>query len=148
MTTKQQDDMARALTRAYASGLDITGQGRMRNGNRFFTIPSATDPSRSHLVVVQADRLHCDCPAGQNGTICQHRALAHEYLVMEAAKRAELASQAEDVRLALAESAAEDALHAAAKVLEATINAPIAKGRGQRNGPRLKTDTKAFSIFK
>jgi len=143
MTSKQQDDMARALARAYSAGLDIVGQGRMRNGNRFFVIPSATEPARMHVVTSDGSRLHCDCTGGQFDHICQHRALAHEYLSHEAAKRA---AQAEEVKLALAESEAEQALHEAARVLETAIDAPAR--RGQRNGPKVRDDVKAFSIYR
>lgn len=136
MTSQQHAEMQRALDRAYAAGLDITGQGRLRNGNRFFVVPSATDPSRSHIVTSDGTRLHCDCTAGAFDKICQHRALAHEYLVHESAKRA---ADDEQVQLALRESAAEEALHTAARDLETKLNAL---------GPKPHTSTRAFSCFK
>src|SRR5258707_8433766 len=142
MTVKQQDEMTRALDRAYAAGLDITGQGRMRNTNRFFTIPSASEPGRTHIVVSDGTRLHCDCTAGQHEQICQHRALAHEYLVHEAAKRG---AQAEAGALALKESEAEETLHTASRTLEAAIDT---HARGKGVGPKLNTDTRAFSVFR
>jgi len=136
MTSKRQSELQRALDRAYAAGLDITGQGRMRNGNRFFLVPSATEPGRTHIVTSDTQHLHCDCEAGVHERICTHRALAHEYLVHEAAKRA---AQAEEVQLALAESAAEDSLHTAAKTLSAHLDSL---------GPKPHSSTRAFSCFK
>jgi hypothetical protein len=147
MTTKQQDEMTRALARAYSAGIDISGQGRQRGGSRFFTIPSASEPGRTHIVVSDGTRLHCDCSAGVHDRICMHRALTHEYLTHEAATKA---TQAEQVEAALRECALEDEMHSAARTLEATIDAQTAATpkRGQRLGPRLKTDVKAFSIFR
>jgi hypothetical protein len=36
-----------------------------------------------HVVKVLAGRLVCDCPAGQYGTICCHRAAVHQALVAQ-----------------------------------------------------------------
>jgi len=120
MTTKQQDQLSRALDRAYAAGLDIIGQGRMRNGNRFFLVPSVSEPGTTHVVVSDDQHLHCDCHAGAHDLICQHRALAHEYLTHEAAKRA---AQAAEVQ----------------RALDTTLAAL---------GPKPHTSTRAFSCFK
>src|SRR5258706_15376871 len=136
MTTKQQTELDRALARAQSASLQITGQGHLLNGQRFFIVPSSTEPARSHIIVSDEHHLHCDCPAGQYDHICQHRALVHLFLVAEAAKKAADDTQ---VRAALAAEAAE------AKSL---VQTPTTPKRGQRMGPKLRTDTRAFSIFR
>jgi hypothetical protein len=93
MTTQETQKIAyeRALARAHRVGLEITGQGRMRTtGDRFLLVSSATEPGRSHVVVIEGSRLHCDCQASNFGRMCQHRALAHEYPVPESEQRRQL----------------------------------------------------------
>ena len=136
MTSQQQAALDRALARASEAGLHITGQGHLLNGQRFFLIPSATDPARSHIIVSDETRLHCDCTAGQYDHICQHRAIVHLFLRDEHARKA---ADGAAVAQALAAEAAE------AKSLAQT---PTTPKRGQRMGPKLRTDTRAFSIFR
>jgi hypothetical protein len=138
MTTKQQSELDRALARASAADLHITGQGHLLNGQRFFLIPSATDSARSHIIVSDETRLHCDCEAGQRDHVCMHRAIVHLFLRDERTRKA--ANDAAVVQ-ALAASDAE----AAERHL---TPAPKPTTRGQRNGPKLRTDTRAFSIFR
>ena len=135
MTTKQQTELDRALARAQSASLQITGQGHLLNGQRFFIVPSSSDPARSHVIVSDEKHLHCDCTAGQYEHICQHRALVHLFLVAEAAKKAADDAQ---VRAALAAEAAEAKSLASAKRTT----------RPARLGPKLRTDTRAFSIFR
>ena len=135
MTTKQQTELDRALARASAADLHITGQGHLLNGQRFFIVPSSSDPARSHVIVSDEKHLHCDCTAGQYEHICQHRALVHLFLVAERDTR--VANDAA-VAQALAEEAAEAQSLASAKRTT----------RPARLGPKLRTDTRAFSIFR
>ncbi len=149
MASKQQaSDLARALARAQASGLTVIGQGHMQATNqRFFLVPSASEPgARTHIVTSDERHLHCDCAGSLYGqSICQHRAITHQFLCDERARKE---ASNEEVQRALAESEAEQALHEAARVLEATLNAQAPKARGQRLGPRLRNDQRAFSVFK
>ena len=135
MTTKQQAELDRALARANAADLHITGQGHLLNGQRFFLIPSATDPARSHVIVSDESHLHCDCEAGQRDHVCMHRAIVHLFLRDERTRK-----HADDaaVHVALAEEAAEAKSLASAKRTT----------RPARLGPRLRTDTRAFSMFR
>jgi hypothetical protein len=92
MTDKQQAQLERAREIAQRDGLVVVGAGRTKTGERVYAVPSRSEPSRWHLVVVdpREGRLVCDCPAGQHGRICAHRAAARERLVADlAAERAE-----------------------------------------------------------
>jgi hypothetical protein len=91
-TPQQQSSYERALARAHSVGLEITGQGRMRStGYRFLVVPSTSEPGRFHLVTIVGAHLHCSCQAGQHDKLCQHRTLAHEFLVKESEQRQALA---------------------------------------------------------
>lgn len=83
MTTQQRTREAyeRALDRAHRNGLAVVGDGHWRQGGaRFLVVGSASEPSRFHLVTLYPGRLVCDCPAR---ALCQHRALARDYLERE-----------------------------------------------------------------
>ena len=84
MTQTQAEALARALHRAHARGLAVTGKGsRKSDGATVYTVTSSSDPARWHLVAVMGVRLSCDCQAGRRGLICQHRALVHERIEAE-----------------------------------------------------------------
>lgn len=84
MTQTQAEALARALHRAHARGLAVTGKGsRKSDGATVYTVTSSSDPARWHLVAVMGSRLVCDCQAGRRGLVCQHRALVHERILAE-----------------------------------------------------------------
>ncbi len=81
MTQTQRAELDRALARAARDGIQVTGQGtRKSDGARIFTVSSASQPGRWYLVVIEAGRLHCDCPAQ---SYCKHRAAVHARLIAE-----------------------------------------------------------------
>jgi hypothetical protein len=96
MTQTQVDELARALERAHARGVVITGTGtRKSDGARIIAVTSSRTPARWHLVAVVGNRLCCDCEAAKYGRICVHRAVAHERLVAERADREAQAASAQ-----------------------------------------------------
>lgn len=75
MTTQQRAQAERAYARAQAQGVHIIGSGtRKADGKRVFAVSSSKDETRAYVVVVLGDQLVCDCPAGQGGKYCKHRA--------------------------------------------------------------------------
>jgi hypothetical protein len=86
MTQPQAEAIARALHRAHARGLLVTGKGsRKSDGALVYAVTSSSQPGRWHLVAVMGSRLACDCQAGKRGLVCQHRALVHERILAERA---------------------------------------------------------------
>ncbi len=99
VSEQQQEALERALRRARANGLSIVGEGHWRQGGaRFLVVGSASEEGRFHLVTILAGRLVCDCPSR---ALCQHRALAHEALVEEAARRQDQPVDMYDSELAM-----------------------------------------------
>jgi hypothetical protein len=81
---RRVEAFARALHRAHARGLLVTGKGsRKRDGAPVYTVTSSSQPGRWHLVAVVGARLQCDCQAGRRGLVCQHRAVVHERIASE-----------------------------------------------------------------
>jgi hypothetical protein len=80
MTTQQTN----ATERAIAEHITIAAYGRIKaTGARFFLVNSSHHDTQ-YTVLVHPDRLECNCPAGQHGRICKHRACVHAALVAEA----------------------------------------------------------------
>jgi uncharacterized Zn finger protein len=77
--------------------------------------------------------LTCDCTAAQQGHYCAHRAAVRARLEIEA-----------QVRRDTRERDVEQQLHAAARELEARIDAHAAWNRS----PKPRDDTRVFSVFK
>lgn len=81
MTQTQRAALDAALARAERDGIAVVGQGtRKSDGARVFAVSSASQPGRWYLVVIEAGRLHCDCPAR---SYCKHRAAVHARLIAE-----------------------------------------------------------------
>jgi hypothetical protein len=137
----QKMSYERALARAHSAGLEITGQGHMRTtGDRFLLIPSATEPGRSHVVVVEGARLHCNCQAGSFGRMCQHRALAHEYLVHESEQKRALGAQ----RAHMEQEERAEARRRSPDGCEPSTHG----GQNTRHAPKLVDDSKAVSMLR
>jgi hypothetical protein len=82
MTTQQTQ--VSATERALAEHITIAAAGRIKStGAKFFLVNSSHHDSQ-YTVLVHADRLACNCPAGQHGRVCKHRAAVHAALVAEA----------------------------------------------------------------
>ncbi len=76
----------KALARAHQAGLVVAARVgyNKETGERVLGVTSASEGENSlHLVTVKDLILTCDCKAAQFGRYCQHRAVAHEYLVAE-----------------------------------------------------------------
>ncbi len=76
----------RALERAHRAGLVVAARvgHNKETGERVLGVTSASEGENSlHLVTVKDLILTCDCKAAQFGRYCQHRAVAHEFLVAE-----------------------------------------------------------------
>jgi hypothetical protein len=85
----------RACERATLAQLDVVGQGHMRDGRRFFLVPSSADetqPARVHVVTLQRSRHpHCDC----DRPVCDHVGAVLMALVAEASERQRFAELVE-----------------------------------------------------
>lgn len=97
MNQRQASELDKAIAKCGELGIEPSGQGHMKHGSqRFFLVPSQSDPSRSHVVIVDRSRLICDCLGALYGHVCVHRASVHAFLVVEASKaesRAERVTQ-------------------------------------------------------
>ena len=101
MTQTQRAALDAALARAERDGIRVMGQGtRKSDGARVFAVSSASQPGRWHLVVIEAGRLHCDCPAR---SYCKHRAVVHARLSAEHEASQREAERQHAKRLAAAE---------------------------------------------
>lgn len=88
MTTQQAQTIDRAYQRAIDHKLSITVSGKLPvTGQRFFGVPSFSEPGKMHWVTIYGGRLVCDCLASNSGTYCIHKALAHQALREEAASK-------------------------------------------------------------
>lgn len=88
MTQMQKNELDKAITRAQAYGIVITGHGRRKSDSaRIFCTTSRGNNNHWHIVALVGGRLVCDCAASQYGRICVHRAVVHLELVAEAARR-------------------------------------------------------------
>ncbi len=107
-----QRSVERACERARQTGLWVVGHGHRRiDGAEVFAVPSMRHPETQWWLVAVVDgRLACDCPAGRQGRMCQHRGAVHAFL--------------------------------AAGLLAAR------SARQTASSPRLRTDTRPFSIWK
>jgi hypothetical protein len=133
MTITQRSELDRAIERAMAAGLEIIGRGHLKASNeRVFLVPSQSQPTRAHLVVLHGHRLVCDCAAR---VLCVHKAVVHMALIVEAAERE--AHAAEITRQLELEN------HDAAESEQAAE-----RTSRRHHEPRLATDTRAFSVFK
>ncbi|HEV2459389.1 MAG TPA: hypothetical protein VGS80_13595 [Ktedonobacterales bacterium] len=73
-----------ATERALAEHITIAAWGRIKaTGAKFFLVNSSQHDSQ-YTVLVHQDSLECNCPAGQHGRVCRHRACVHAALVAEA----------------------------------------------------------------
>lgn len=78
-----------ALNRAEQTGCRIVGKGTVKaTGLTFYGVQSGAN---MYHVVVRADRMVCDCAAGQQGIVCKHRCLVHAAMVTRAATVAQKA---------------------------------------------------------
>jgi hypothetical protein len=81
--TTQQTQMS-ATERALAEHITIAALGTIKaTGAKFFLVNSSHHDSQ-YTVLVHQHSLECNCPAGQRGRICKHRACVHQALVAEA----------------------------------------------------------------
>jgi uncharacterized Zn finger protein len=80
--TTQQTQMS-ATERALAEHITIAALGTIKaTGAKFFLVNGSH--GGQYTVLVHADRLACNCLAGQHGRVCKHRAAVHAALVAEA----------------------------------------------------------------
>jgi hypothetical protein len=98
-TATRRDELSaveRACERATLAQLDVVGQGRMRDGRRFFLVPIASDETIAHgrLRIVEMHhgrRLRCDC----GKRVCDHVGAVLMALVAEASERRRFAELVE-----------------------------------------------------
>jgi len=129
MTTKQRELYERMLATAKRDLLEVVAHGTVRaTGAPVYCVPSRSQPGVWHLVTVTDLHLTCSCEAGKHGRYCCHRALVRSRIELEA-------QVAADRR----EREIERAFHAAARALNVKLDAL---------GPKPRTDTREFSVFK
>ena len=85
---EQNEQYERALERAHAKGIQVLAEG-----TAWWAVSSSEDPDgiAGHYTVrlsSDARQLTCNCPAGQHGIYCSHRALIHERLAAQQAGKA------------------------------------------------------------
>lgn len=98
MTRNEQTALDKAIERAGRQSVKVLASGRIKStGQRFWLVSSQSHPERPHIVFLHADthRLSCDCPAGEHGRVCVHRASVHMHLTVQAARIAALDAQVE-----------------------------------------------------
>jgi hypothetical protein len=132
MNSRQAQQYARGLAIAQRDALEVRGHGvRKSDGAAVYCVPSRSQQNVWHVVVVHELELTCDCAAAKHGRYCAHRAAVRARLVLEGQVR-------QDAR----ERAVEQAFHAAARALNVKLEATPALG------PKPRTDTRVFSIYK
>ena len=134
MNTRQQQQYARGLEIAKRDALTVVGHGtRKSDGAAIYCVPSRSQAGVWHVVVVSGLDLQCDCLAAQHGKYCCHRAATRARILLEGQLRRE-AQEREIERL----------LHAAARELEARIDARAALN----HSPKPRDDARVFSLYK
>lgn len=91
--TDRRAQLERAVDRATMIGLEPTGAGRLRDGAKFWLVPSQTESGKLYVVTLRGNQLACNCPAC---VVCTHIASVVMELVGRAARRAEWAAEVED----------------------------------------------------
>src|SRR5258707_2888778 len=134
MNSRQAAQYQRGLETAQRDMLTVRGHGTVRaTGAAVYAVPSRSQQNVWHLVVVNGLELTCDCTAGKYNRYCCHRAAVRARLILEG-----------QVRQDAQEREVERLLHAAARELEARIDARSALNRS----PKPRNDVRGFSVFK
>src|SRR5258706_15887317 len=134
MNSRQAAQYARGLEIAQRDSLSVVAHGtRKSDGAAIYCVPSRSQAGVWHVVVVSGLDLQCDCLAAQHGKYCCHRAATRARILLEG-----------QVRQDAQEREVERLLHAAARELEARIDARSARNRS----PKPRDDTKGFSLYK
>src|SRR5258708_29727915 len=134
MTATQQQQYTRGLEIAKRDAPTVGAHGtRKSDGAAIYCVPSRTHANTWHLIVVNELELTCDCAAAQYGRYCAHRAAVRARLEIEA-----------QVRRDTREREIERAFHAAARALNVKLDAAPALTRS----PKLRADTRGFSLYK
>ncbi len=137
MNSRQAAQYRRGLETAQRDMLEVRGHGtRKSDGAAVYCVPSRSQANVWHVVVVNGLDLQCDCAAAKHGKYCCHRAAARARILLEGQLRRE-AQEREVERL----------LHAAARELEARIDAGVARSALNRS-PKPRNDTRVFSLYK
>jgi len=134
MNSRQAAQYVRGLEIAQRDALTVVAHGtRKSDGAAIYCVPSRSQANTWHVVVVSGLDLQCDCQAAKYGKYCCHRAAVRARILLEGQLRRE-AHEREVERL----------LHAAARELEARIDARSALNRS----PKPRDDTRVFSLYK
>jgi hypothetical protein len=129
MNSRQAAQYARGLEIAQRDVLTVVGHGvRKSDGAAVYVVPSRSQASVWHLVVVEGVNLVCDCIAARHGKYCFHRAAVRARILLEGQLRRE--AHERDV---------ERAFHAAARELNVTLS---------HLGPKPRDDTRVFSLYR
>jgi hypothetical protein len=129
MNSRQAAQYARGLEIAQRDALTVVAHGtRKSDGAAIYCVPSRSKPGQWHIIVVTGLDLTCTCEAGQHGKYCCHRAAVRARLILEGQVR-------QDAR----EREIERAFHTAARELNVKLDAL---------GPKPRSDTREFSVFK
>jgi SWIM zinc finger len=156
MNSRQAAQYQRGLEIAQRDALTVVAHGtRKSDGAAIYCVPSRSKPGQWHIIVVTGLDLTCTCEAGQHGKYCCHRAAVRARLILEG-----------QVRQDAQEREVERLLHAAARELEARIDATIAGDAllqsvmdksdyadltaraAHSRSPKLADDQRVFSVFK
>src|SRR5260370_19444182 len=135
MNSRQAAHYVRGLEIAKRDALSVVAHGtRKSDGAAIYCVPSRSQAGVWNVVVVVSGvDLQCDCLAARHGKYCCHRAATRARILLEGQLRRE-AQEREVERL----------LHAAARELEARIDARAALSRS----PKPRDDQRVFSIYK
>src|SRR5258706_15793808 len=134
MNSRQAAQYRRGLEIAQRDALTVCAHGtRKSDGAAIYCVPSRSQAGVWHVVVVSGLDLQCDCLAAQHGKYCCHRAATRARMILEG-----------QVRQDAQEREVERLLHAAARELEARIDARAALNRS----PKPRDDQRVFSLYK
>src|SRR5260221_10096390 len=132
MNSRQAQQYARGQEIAKRDALTVVAHGtRKSDGAAVYCVPSRRSPGQWHIIVVEGANLVCTCEAAKHGRYCAHRAAVRDRILLEGQLRREAH-----------EREIERAFHAAARALNVKLDATPARG------PKPRTDTRIFSLYK
>jgi hypothetical protein len=117
---------------------EVVGRGIDTHGCELYVVPSASEPTRAHLVRVvgPSGRYRCDCTAGQHGRTCRHVRAVIALELAEMERGIELKRQATAIALA------------ATNARLARVNASIDAAARRETSAPARSNPAPFSIFK